>query len=247
MLITLVTKRYIYNIRQFRHESVMRTAKPTISGVVADLLTRNHPVYQHIRMGLINYHALAAMIKPTVDRTTGRDVNVNTIVVIIKRFSDAQSKLGLPTTMSVLRNSKMTLSSGVVDVTINPKRDAFIGELRRLVELSTELNERPHIFPLVSSIKIIADASDYEKLKAALKGRYPLRPRLKMAKITMRLSEEAQRSRGIAAYVTGLLYRNGITIIDAFLGYEDIILILDESDGPRAYTILEEETSERRK
>ena len=225
----------------------MKTGRPTISEVVIDLISRNHPIYQHIRMGLINYHALAARIKPTVDRITGRNVNANTIVVIIKRFSDAQSKLGLPLTMSALRNSKMTLSSGVVDVTINPKREAFINELKRLVEISTELNERPHIFPLVSSIKIIADANDYEKLKAALKGRYPLKPRMKTAKITIRLSEEAQKSPGIAAYVTGLLYRNGITIIDAFLGYEDIILILDESDGPRAYAILEEETSVGRK
>jgi len=212
-----------------------------------DLLTRNHPVYQHIRMGLINYHALAARIKPTVDRVTRRDVNVNTIVVIIKRFSDAQSKLGLPPTMSVLRNSKMTLSSGVVDVTITPKREAFINELKGLVELSSELNERPHIFPLVSSIKIIADANDYEKLKAALKSRYPLKPRLNAAKITIHLSEEAERSPGIAAYITDLLYRNGINILDAFLGYDDIILILNESDGPRAYTVLEEENSEIRK
>ena len=225
----------------------MKTVRPTISGVVVDLLTRNHPIYQHIRMGLINYHALAARIKPTVDRITGRDVNVNTIVVIIKRFSDAQSKLGLPLTMSVLRNSKMTLSSGVVDLTITPKREAFITELKRLVELSAELNERPHIFPLVSSIKIIADANDYEKLKTALKSRYSLKPRLNAAKITIHLSEEAERSPGIAAYITDLLYRNGINIVDAFLGYEEIILILDESDGPRAYTILEEETGKGRK
>ncbi|MGA3406776.1 MAG: hypothetical protein ABSD49_13675 [Candidatus Bathyarchaeia archaeon] len=225
----------------------MKTGRPTISGVVVDLLTRNHPIYQHIRMGLINYHALAARIKPTVDRITGRDVNVNTIVVIIKRFSDAQSKIGLPLTMSVLRNSKMTLSSGVVDVTINPKREAFITELKKLVELSAELNERPHIFPLVSSIKIIADANDYEKLKTALKSRYSLKPRLNAAKITIHLSEEAERSPGIAAYITDLLYRNGINIVDAFLGYEEIILILDESDGPRAYTILEEETGKGRK
>jgi len=225
----------------------MKTVRPTISGVVADLLTRNHPVYQHIRMGLINYHALAARIKPTVDRITRRDVNVNTIVVIIKRFSDAQSKLGLPLTMSILRNSKMTLSSGVVDVTITPKREAFINELKRLVELSAELNERPHIFPLVNSIKIIADVNDYGKLKTALKGRYSLKPRMSAVKIMIHLSEDAQRPPGIAAYITDLLYRNGINIIDAFLGYEDIILILDESDGSRAYTILEEETSEARK
>jgi hypothetical protein len=225
----------------------MKTGRPTISGVVVDLLTRNHPVYQHIRMGLINYHALAARIKPTVDRITGRDVNVNTIVVIIKRFSDAQSKLGLPLTISILRNSKMTLSSGVVDLTITPKREAFITELKRLVELSAELNERPHIFPLVNSIKIIADVNDYGKLKTALRSRYPLKPRLNAARITIHLSEEAERSSGIAAYITDLLYRNGINIVDAFLGYEEIILILDESDGPRAYTILEEETGKGRK
>ena len=225
----------------------MKGTRPTISEVVVDLLTRNHAVHQHIRMGLINYHALAAKIKPTVDRVTQRDVNVNTIVVIIKRFSDAQSKLGLPPTMSVLRNSKMTLSSGVVDVTITPKREAFINELKGLVELSSELNERPHIFPLVSSIKIIADANDYGKLKAALKSRYPLKPLLNAAKITIHLSEEAERSPGIAAYITDLLYRNGINIVDAFLGYDDIILVLNESDGPRAYTILEEANSEIRK
>jgi len=221
----------------------MKTLRPTITKIVIDLISRNHPVYQHIRMGLINYHALAVRIKPTVDRITGRNVNVNTIVVIIKRFSDTQSKLGLPPAISVLKNSKMTLSSGVVDVTIYPKRESFISELKRLVEISTELNERPHIFPLVRSIKIIADTNDYEKLKTVLKDRYTLKPRTKTSKITISLSEEAKKFHGVAAYITDLLYRNGITIIDAFLGYEDIILILDESDGPRAYMILEEETS----
>ena len=125
--------------------------------------------------------------------------------------------------------------------------EAFITELKRLVELSAELNERPHFFPLVSSIKIIADVNDYEKLKTALKSRYSLKPRLNTSKITIHLSDEAERSPGIAAYITDLLYSNGINILDAFLGYEEIILILDESDGPRAYTTLEEERGKARK
>ena len=63
----------------------------------------------------------------------------------------------------------------------------------------------------------------------------------------MHLSEETERSPGIGVYITDLLYRNRINIADAFLGYEEIILIPNESDGPRAYTILEEATSEVRK
>ncbi len=222
----------------------MNTTKPTISQAVGDLLTRDHAVNQHLRMGIINYHALALRIKPTIDRLTERDVNVNTIVVVIKRFSDAQSKLGLPPKMPVLKDAKMTLTSGVIDLTITPKRANFINELKRLVELSAKLEEHPDIFPLVSSIKIIADANDYGQLKAALKGQYSLKPRMNTAKLTIHLPEEVEKSPGIAAYITDLLYRNGITIVNLFLGYEEIILILDESDGARTYTILKQATNE---
>jgi hypothetical protein len=193
-------------------------------------------------MGLINYHALASRIKPTVDRITARDVNVNTIVVVIKRFSDAQSKLGLPPKMPVLNDAKMTLTSGVIDLTITPKRANFINELKRLVELSAKLEEHPDIFPLVNSIKIIADANDYGKLKAALKGQYSLKPRMNTSKLTIHLIEEVEKSPGIAAYITDLLYRNDINIVNLFLGYEEIIIILDESDGPRTYSILKDAT-----
>jgi hypothetical protein len=222
----------------------MNPAKPTISEVVWEALTRNQAVNQHLRMGIINYHALASRLKPTVDRITKRNANVNTIVVIIMRFSDAQSKAGPPAKMLGLRGAKMTLTSGVIDLTITPKRANFINELKRLVELSAKIEEHPDIFPLVSSIKIITDVNDYGKLKEELKGQYSLKPRMNNAKLTIHLSEEAEKSSGIAAYITDLLYRNGINIVNAFLGYEEIILILDESDGPRTYSIMKEATSE---
>jgi hypothetical protein len=222
----------------------MNTDKPTISQAVGDVLTRDNAVNQHLRMGIINYHALATRIKPTIDRITERDVNTNTIVVIIKRFADARSKLGLPPKIPALKDAKMTLTSGVIDLTITPKKASFMNELKRLVELSAKLEEHPHIFPLVNSIKIIADANDYGKLKTALRNQYTLKPRMNTAELTIQLSEEVEKSPGIAAYITDLLYRNGISIVDLFLGYEEIILILDESDAPRTYSILKEATNE---
>ncbi len=38
-----------------------------------------------------------------------------------------------------------------------------------------------------------------------------------------------------------LRHRNGINILDAFLGYEDIIMIVEEKFGPKAYQLLSEE------
>jgi len=222
----------------------MNTDKPTISQAVGDVLTRDNAVNQHLRMGIINYHALATRIKPTIDRITERDVNISTIVVIIKRFADVRSKLGLPPKIPALKDAKMTLTSGVIDITITPKKANFMNELKRLVELSAKLEEHPHILPLVSSIKIIADANDYGKLKTALRNQYTLKPRMNTAKLTIQLSEEVEKSPGIAAYITDLLYRNGISIVNLFLGYEEIILILDESDAPRTYSIIKEAANE---
>ena len=40
-------------------------------------------------MGIANYTALAIKIKPEVDRIIGSEININTIVVSIKRIADA--------------------------------------------------------------------------------------------------------------------------------------------------------------
>ena len=62
------------------------------------------------------------------------------------------------------------------------------------------------------------------------------------SKLTIHLIEKVEKSPGIAAYITDLLYRNDINIVNLFLGYEEIIIILDESDGPRTYSILKDAT-----
>jgi hypothetical protein len=46
---------------------------------------------------------------------------------------------------------------------------------------------------------------------------------------------------GIAPYITELLYRNGVNIFDAFIGYGDIIMLVDDRDGPLAYDMLQRE------
>jgi len=41
------------------------------------------------------------------------------------------------------------------------------------------------------------------------------------------------------------LYRNGVNIYDAFLGYGDIIMVVDDRDGPQAYEILQREVNKQ--
>jgi len=48
---------------------------------------------------------------------------------------------------------------------------------------------------------------------------------------------------GLRALITDLLYRNGISLLDVFYGYEDLLLLVEQRFGPRVYEILSKEIS----
>src|ERR671911_2921956 len=62
---------------------------PSVSKAIKDILFSNSIYLNSLKLGIANYTALAIKIKPEVDRILGSEVNLNTIVVSIKRIADA--------------------------------------------------------------------------------------------------------------------------------------------------------------
>lgn len=62
---------------------------PSVSKVIKDILFSNSIYLNSLKLGIANYTALAIKIKPEVERTIGSEININTIVVSIKRIADA--------------------------------------------------------------------------------------------------------------------------------------------------------------
>lgn len=72
-------------------------------------------------MRIANYIVLATKIKPEVDRTIGSEVNINTIVVSIKRIADAlQQNLDLESITKEekenLADARISLTGSILDV-----------------------------------------------------------------------------------------------------------------------------------
>lgn len=72
-------------------------------------------------MRIANYIVLATKIKPEVDRTIGSEVNINTIVVSIKRIADAlQQNLDLESITKEekenLVDARISLTGSILDV-----------------------------------------------------------------------------------------------------------------------------------
>src|SRR5881409_900354 len=85
----------------------------TVPEAVRQILTRNYPIYQCLKMKLTNFHAIAEYIQPQVQELTGRKTTINTLVVAIKRFSDTLAETKTLDTAKALANLRISLSGDV--------------------------------------------------------------------------------------------------------------------------------------
>ncbi len=213
----------------------------SVPEAVREILTRNYPIYQCLKMKLMNFHSLAEFIQPQVQQLSGKEASINTLVVAIKRFSDTLSNSKLPDPSKVLKDARISLSSGIVDVTIRAPRTQFSAIVKELFDAASDLSEFPHIFPLSNSIKLILAAEDYALIRGKMGHLREAATQANVSKLILNLSPHAEMTPGIASYITELLFRNGVNILDAFLGYGDIIMVVDDKDGPLAYDVLQRE------
>ncbi|MCL4436319.1 MAG: hypothetical protein M1503_03010 [Thaumarchaeota archaeon] len=213
----------------------------TVQSAVASIITENHPIYDCIRQKIINYHALAVKIKPEVEDLTGKKTSINSIVVAAKRFSDTVTNTNVEESLHILKNTRITLTSGIANVTINAKKSEFPIILERINDASSSLNEPSHIFQLSNSIKLIVNAEDYEMhLRSRLSKWHIDKEDMDSSKLSLHLAAGVEGTPGFASLITELLYRSGINIINTYIG-EETILILNREDGPRAYDVLDRE------
>src|SRR5437016_8492297 len=109
----------------------------------------------------MNFHSLAEFIQAQVQQLSGKEASVNTLVVAIKRFSDTLPNSKSPDPSKVLKDARISLSSGIVDVTIRAPKTQYSAIVKELSDAAGELSEFPHIFPLSNSIKLILPGEDY--------------------------------------------------------------------------------------
>jgi aspartokinase len=175
---------------------------------------------------------------PTTKREGGEHQHPGSSDQEILRHTIQQQK---PRRVKILKDARISLSSGIVDVTIRAPRNQFSAIVKELSEAAGELSEFPHIFPLTNSIKLILPEEDYTLVRGKLEHLKETATQANVSKLILNLSPHAEMTPGIASYITELLFRNGVNILDAFLGYGDIIMVVDDKDGPLAYDVLQRE------
>lgn len=221
----------------------MRTTSLSVPDTVREIITKNRSIYDCVKMDLVNYTALAVKIQKEVEAQMGGPVNLNTIVVAIKRYADSFEKKDDVQSESVLKNARLSLTDGILDIKFSAQ-DFAMEDAMALMDGFTRIDPDYEFFRFTDSFRFLTeDISDVRKLLESFSSHKNFF-QTGLAKISIHIPQSENES-DVVSYVSEILHDNGIELVNAFFGQDNIILVLHEKDAARAYEILRGEISRK--
>ena len=221
----------------------MRLSNISVPEVVREIITRNRSIYDCMKMDLINYTALAVKIQSEVERVLGNPVNLNTIVVAIKRYADSFEIKEEVKEESVLRNARLALTDGIMDIKFSlndPTMDPMA-----ILDKFSKITNNYEFFRLSDSFRFLTeDVDDIRQIFENVPNPDEFF-NTGLAKIRISIPPHQNQS-DVVSYVAEVLHANGIELVNAFFSQDSITIILRGEDASRAYAILHSDIAKAR-
>ena len=214
----------------------MRVSSMSIPEVVREIITRNRSIYDCMKMDVINYTALAVKIQPEIEKILGNSVNLNTVVVAIKRYADSFETKEEMKEEPVLRNARLSLTDGIMDIKFSINDSNKIDPMM-ILERFSKITNNYEFFRLSDSFRFLTeDAEDIRQIFENISNKDDIF-NTGLAKIRISIPT-SQNQTDVVSYVAEVLHTNGIELENAFFSQDSITIILHEKDSSRAYDIL---------
>ncbi len=214
----------------------MRVSNMSVPEVVRDIITRNRSISDCMKMDLINYTALAVKIQPDIEKAIGNSVNLNTVVVAIKRYADSFEIKEDVKEESVLKNARLALTDGIMDIKFSVKESNEMDPTVILDKFS-KITSNYDFFRLSDSFRFLTE--DMEGIRQIFSNVSSRDDMFSTGLAKIRISVPvSQNQSDVVSYVAEVLHANGIELVNAFFSQDNIIVILNEKDAARAYDIL---------
>jgi len=202
----------------------------SVPEVVREIITGNRSIYDCMKMDLINYTALAVKIQPEIEKILGNSVNLNTVVVAIKRYADSFEIKEEIKEESVLKNARLVLT----DVSI---KDSNEMDPMAILDKFSKVTNNYDFFRLSDSFRFLTeDIEDIRQIFRNISNRDDMF-NTGLAKIRISIPTSQNQS-DVVSYVAEVLHANGIELVNAFFSQDSIVIILNEKNSSRAYDIL---------
>ena len=215
----------------------MRITGLSIPEVVRDIITRNRSIHDCMKMDVINYTALAVKIQPDIEKQLGNSVHLNTIVVAIKRYADSFEGSEDITEEPVLKDARLSMTDRIMGIQWTMK-DLIDQDMGKMFAEAEKAFSNSEFFRLGDSFRILTDDSDDTR---RIFSSFPKENLYSSGLAKIKISVPEQNRADVVSYVTEILHRNGIVLVDALFSQDGIVLILKEDQAPLAYEKLRSE------
>ena len=214
---------------------------PSVSHAIKEILYSNSLYINALETGIANYTALAIKIKPEVEKLTKSQVNINTIVVGIKRLADLIREKSYVSNdnLESLKGARISLTGSILDVDFGME----IENMERILDLFDKDSDiRFNFFQTKNHIKLfVENINEIKKIfRDELKNQPDtIKEGLSMINITLPWSEtEFKKTYQLLSMISNILYDNQILLHNALFTPNEIVLIISEGDAAKAYELL---------
>jgi hypothetical protein len=233
----------------------------SVPQAIKEIITTNDFYLKAIKLGIVNYTALANKIHQEVEALTESSVNIGTIIVAIKRFADEINKENSHY-QKLINNKKlefeknqnynkelnsfpepndirMTLIGSIIDINFNNDLT-----LQAISEILHNFSQGTHSdYNLIHTTKKVyvftEDIQESRKIIGILKEKYNGSISDGLSKITLTLAnEDIITTRQILYHIFDMINNYKIALKNAFFTNKEIILILGGSEAAKAYDLL---------
>ena len=215
----------------------MRTVGLSVPDVVREIITRNRSIHDCMAMDVINYTALAVKIQPEVEKQIGNPIHLNTIVVAIKRYADAFEKNENVVDEPVLKDARLSMTDRIMGMQWTMK-DLLDQDMAKMFAEAEKAFSNSEFFRLGDSFIVLADDTDVTR---RIFQNFPKENLYSSGLAKIRIQVPEQNRADILSFVTGILHRNNIELVDALFSRNGIVLFLKEDQAPLAYEKLRSE------
>ena len=215
----------------------MRTIGLSVPSVVREIITRNRAIHDCMAMDVINYTALAVKIQPEVEKQIGNPVQLNTIVVAIKRYADAFEKNEEVVDEPVLKDARLSMTDRIMGMQWTMK-DLLDQDMAKMFAEAEKGFSNSEFFRLGDSFIVLADDTDVTR---RIFQNFPKENLYSSGLAKIRIQVPEQNRADILSFVTGILHQNSIELVDALFSRNGIVLFLKEDQAPLAYEKLSSE------
>jgi len=191
-------------------------------------------------MRVVNYSALARYIHNEVETIAGENIDPNTIVTAIMRFSNEATRVTPTESQSIFHGSRLNLETGISEVTIQSNQNEQPSLLEKLASMqSAGIQFRIHQFP--ASVKLTVHTEFLNEIRPFLQE-YDASSTSGLAELNLRLQSNV-RNVDRVALISDLMFRNGVHMVDAFYSPHEINLIIMDQDASKAFEVLRAQIS----